>query len=81
MVQLVSAVARYTPQRIATALKQVIPELLKLSAKDDPEVREGVLQALETIAYKCPTELSPFLNPSLALGTQLIKYDPVWPYH
>ncbi len=58
-------------------MKDIVPGVLNLAAKEDPELREGALQALEALVYRCPAEITQFLIPIIALGIQLIRYDPV----
>jgi cullin-associated NEDD8-dissociated protein 1 len=36
-----------------------------------------VIQALETLVLKCPTEVTSFLPSIIQVGTQLVKFDPV----
>jgi cullin-associated NEDD8-dissociated protein 1 len=76
-VQLIAAIARYTPQRLATGVREIVPGVLSLAAKEDSELREGALQALETLVYRCPTEITPFITSITSTAIQLIKYDPV----
>lgn len=75
--QLVAAVARYSPHQVATVLNDVVPSIIKAIAKDDEELRESGLQALEALVLKCPAEITPFLSTIIQSGTQFIKYDPV----
>lgn len=44
VVNLVAAIARVSPQRIAPALPEVVPAVLKALSRDDDELREGSLQ-------------------------------------
>lgn len=37
----------------------------------------GVWQTLESLILKCPTEITPFINSILAVGVELVAYDPV----
>lgn len=78
-VQLVAAVARHSPHQIATVLSDLVPGIIKAISKDDEELRESGLQALEALVLKCPTEVTPFLGNVIQSGTQFIKYDPVRP--
>ncbi|TFK38693.1 TIP120-domain-containing protein [Crucibulum laeve] len=74
--QLVAAVARHSPQQIAPSLGEIVPGILKAIQKDDEELREGCLQALESLVLRCPSEITQFLNPIILVGNQFIKYDP-----
>ncbi|KAI0761177.1 ARM repeat-containing protein [Trametes elegans] len=74
--QLVAAVARHSPHQIAPALSQIAPSILKDSQRDDEELRESCLQALEALVLRCPSEITPFLSAIIQVGNQHIKYDP-----
>ncbi|CAE6372038.1 unnamed protein product [Rhizoctonia solani] len=71
-VHLVAAVARY----LVSSLNEVVPSVLKGVNKDDEELREAGLQALELLTLRCPTEIAPFLPELISTGTAYIKYDP-----
>ncbi|CEL59964.1 Cullin-associated NEDD8-dissociated protein 1 OS=Dictyostelium discoideum GN=cand1 PE=3 SV=1 [Rhizoctonia solani AG-1 IB] len=71
-VHLVAAVARY----LASSLSEVVPSVLKGVDKDDEELREAGLQALELLTLRCPSEITPFLPELISTGTTYIKYDP-----
>ena len=76
-VQLVAAVARHSPHQVATVLNELVPGIVKAIQKDDEELRESGLQALEALVLKCPAEITQFLTSVIQAGTQFIKYDPV----
>ncbi|KAH9850563.1 ARM repeat-containing protein [Lenzites betulinus] len=76
VVQLLAAVARHSPQQIAPSLSKIVPSILKDSQRDDEELRESSLQALEALVLRCPSEITPFLSSIIRLGNQHIKYDP-----
>lgn len=44
MVQLVAAIARSSPQRIAPSLPEIVPGLLKATQRDNDDLREASLQ-------------------------------------
>ncbi|RDB24577.1 Cullin-associated NEDD8-dissociated protein 1 [Hypsizygus marmoreus] len=75
-VNLVAAVARQSPGQIAGVLGRVVPGILKAVERDDDELREGSLQALEAILLRCPTEITPYLDAIVQVGNQYIKHDP-----
>ncbi|KAG6828860.1 hypothetical protein H0H92_006567 [Tricholoma furcatifolium] len=75
-VQLVAAVARNSPTHIAPVLGEIVPGVLKAVQRNDEELREGSLQALEAILLRCPTEATPYLDGIVQTGSQFIKYDP-----
>jgi len=76
-VQLIAAVARHSPSQIAPFLDQIIPQILQAVDKDDDELREGSLQALEALVLRCPAETDPYLPTIVEAGSKYIKYDPV----
>ncbi|KAF7296627.1 Cullin-associated nedd8-dissociated protein 1 [Mycena chlorophos] len=61
-VQLVAAVARTAPTQIAPMLGDIVPGVVKAVQRDDDELREGSLQALEALVLRCPTEITPYLG-------------------
>ncbi|KAF8878431.1 armadillo-type protein [Infundibulicybe gibba] len=73
---LVAAVARHSPLQLAPLLPNIVPGILKATQKDDEELREGCLQALEALLLRCPTEIAPYLQSIVTIGNNLIKYDP-----
>ncbi|KAJ7751005.1 armadillo-type protein [Mycena maculata] len=75
-VNLVAAVARTAPPQIAPVLAEIVPGVLKAVQRDDDELREGSLQALEALLLRCPTEITPYVAPIVQAGCQYIKYDP-----
>lgn len=75
--QLVAAVARNSPLQISPALDKIVPGILDAIQKDDEELREGSLQALEALVLRLPTEATPYLGTIVQVGLQFIKYDPV----
>ncbi|KAH9949483.1 ARM repeat-containing protein [Amylocystis lapponica] len=75
-VQLVAAVARHTPHHISPVLNDILPGILKAVQREDEELREGCLQALEALVLRAPAEITPFLAPTIQIGNQFIKYDP-----
>ncbi|KAI0325025.1 ARM repeat-containing protein [Cubamyces sp. BRFM 1775] len=76
VVQLIAAVARHSPGQIAPALNQIAASIIKDSQRDDEELRESCLQALEALVLRCPTEVTSFLSAIIQVGNQYIKYDP-----
>ncbi|KZT08972.1 TIP120-domain-containing protein [Laetiporus sulphureus 93-53] len=75
-VQLVAAVARHTPHQIGPVLGEIIPGIIKAVERDDEELQESCLQALEALVLRCPTEVTPFLPQIIQVGNHFIKYDP-----
>ncbi|RPD59457.1 TIP120-domain-containing protein [Lentinus tigrinus ALCF2SS1-6] len=76
VVQLVAAIARHSPHQIAPTVGDIIPSLLKDVQREDEELVESCLQALEALVLKCPTEITPSLSSIIQVGNQYIKHDP-----
>ncbi|KAF9229840.1 TIP120-domain-containing protein [Gyrodon lividus] len=75
-VNLVAAVFRQSPQHLTPSLGDIVPGILQAIQRDDDELREGCLQALETLLLRSPGEATSFLNSIVQVGVQYIKYDP-----
>ncbi|OBZ78570.1 Cullin-associated NEDD8-dissociated protein 1 [Grifola frondosa] len=75
-VQLVAAVARHSPHQIAPALNGIVPNIVKVVHREDEELRESCLQALEALVLRCPSEITPYLSSIIQIANQYIKYDP-----
>ncbi|KAI6142115.1 armadillo-type protein [Pisolithus tinctorius] len=75
-VNLVSAILRQSAQQLASSFDRIIPGILKAVQRDDDELREGCLQALETLLLRSSAEATPFLPSIIQTGIQYIKYDP-----
>ncbi|KAF7297547.1 Cullin-associated nedd8-dissociated protein 1 [Mycena kentingensis (nom. inval.)] len=75
-VHLVAAVARTAPTQIAPVLAEIVPGVIKAVQRDDDELREGSLQALEALVLRCPTEITSYLPQIIQAGVQFIKHDP-----
>ena len=68
--QLIAAVSR--PSQMALFLDQIVPHILQADDKDDDELREVSLQALEALVLRCPVETDLYLTTIVGAG-----YDPV----
>ncbi|GAA5856944.1 hypothetical protein JCM8547_008479 [Rhodosporidiobolus lusitaniae] len=75
-ISLVGALARTASEQISPRVGELIPLVLRGSEKNDDEGKEGVLQCLESLALKCPSETGPHLNLIIDKATELLKYDP-----
>ncbi|KAF4584667.1 hypothetical protein EYR40_004654 [Pleurotus pulmonarius] len=75
-VQLTAAVARSSPLQISPVLGDLVPGILKAIQRDDSELRESCLQALEVFVLRCPAEITSYLPSIMQAGNQYIKYDP-----
>ncbi|CAL1696941.1 unnamed protein product [Somion occarium] len=76
IVQLVAAVARHSPHHVAPFMKDIVNGIIKAVSKDDEELRESSLQALEALVLRCPAEIASFLPIIINIGKEYIKYDP-----
>ncbi|KAJ3884765.1 armadillo-type protein, partial [Lentinula edodes] len=76
-VNLVAAVARHSPSQLAPMLSEIMPGINKAVQREDDELREGCLQALEILLLRCPAEIAPYVPSIVQVGNQYIKYDPV----
>ncbi|EEB96154.1 hypothetical protein MPER_04759, partial [Moniliophthora perniciosa FA553] len=79
-VQLVAAVAKNSPAHISPSLNDIVPHILKAAQRDDDELREGCLQALEVLLLRCPSEITSYLPNIIQVGNRFIKYDPLRNY-
>ncbi|KAK1235725.1 hypothetical protein PQX77_001032 [Marasmius sp. AFHP31] len=75
-VQLIASVAKHSPAQIAGNLGEIVPPIVKAVQREDDELREGCLQALEALLLRCPIEITPYLSSVIQVGNQFIKYDP-----
>ncbi|KAI0075919.1 ARM repeat-containing protein [Panus rudis PR-1116 ss-1] len=76
IVQLVAAVARHSPQHLGPFMSDVVTGIVKAIPKEDEELRESCLQALEALVLRCPAEISGYLGNIINIGKEYIKYDP-----
>ncbi|KAE8220675.1 hypothetical protein CF319_g5835 [Tilletia indica] len=76
VIQLINTLARTAPRRLGRRLPQFMPRIISKANIDDDELREVVLQALETILLRCPAEVTPFVNQIVACSIALLKHDP-----
>ncbi|CAD6892675.1 unnamed protein product [Tilletia controversa] len=76
VIQLINTLARTSPRRLGRRLPQFMPRIISKAGIDDDELREVVLQALETIFLRCPAEVTPFVNQIVASSITLLKHDP-----
>ena len=76
-VQLIASVAKHSPAQIAGSLGEIVLPIVKAAQREDDELREGCLQALEVLLLRCPSEITPYLSSIIQVGNQFIKYDPV----
>eukprot|EP00854_Cymbomonas_tetramitiformis_P027737 gene27737-34245_t len=78
-VQMIGALSRSVGYRFGKYLPAVVPVLMEYcnaAAEGDDEMRENVLQGLESFVLRCPREVTPFLEAILAICLEYLKYDP-----
>ncbi|KZT68798.1 TIP120-domain-containing protein [Daedalea quercina L-15889] len=75
-VQLVAAIARHTPHQIEPVLGEIVPAVNKALQREDEELQENALQALEALVLRCPTGITSYLSSIMHVGNQFIKHDP-----
>ncbi|KAK0538159.1 hypothetical protein OC835_001516 [Tilletia horrida] len=76
IIQLINTLARTSGRRLGRRLPQFMPRIIDKANVDDDELREVVLQALETILLRCPAEVTPFVNQIVSSSITLLKHDP-----
>ncbi|KZT58404.1 TIP120-domain-containing protein [Calocera cornea HHB12733] len=88
-VQLLAAVGRHAPDRLAPSATAIVDSLIVALAsgpvdedeeeaerKEMEELKEGALQALEQLVLGCGKEVTALLVQICAVGVELMKYDP-----
>ncbi|GAA6010571.1 hypothetical protein JCM10207_007744 [Rhodosporidiobolus poonsookiae] len=75
-ISLVGALARTAPSQLGGKVGELVPLVLRGSEKEDDEGKEGVLQCLESLALKLPSEIAAHLSAIIDKATELLKYDP-----
>ena len=68
-VNLVAAIVRASPQRLASGLGAIVPGILRIVEQDDEELREGALQVNSSLVLSS----SSYLNPSKALESIVLR--------
>jgi len=76
VVQLITTLARTSARRLGRRLPQFMPRIIDKLKIDNDELRETVLQALETILLRCPAEVTPFVTQIVDNSITLLKHDP-----
>ncbi|KAH8825088.1 armadillo-type protein [Flagelloscypha sp. PMI_526] len=78
-VSLVAGIARLAPSALSAHVSSIVPGVLALakSDKEDEELREGSLGALEAVVVKMPTDLqTAWVDDIAKIAATWIKYDP-----
>uniref|UniRef100_A0A183CNB4 TIP120 domain-containing protein n=1 Tax=Globodera pallida TaxID=36090 RepID=A0A183CNB4_GLOPA len=77
----VIAICRTSGARFAKFLSQIVPVLIqKCESEEDDELREICLQAFEIFAFRCTSELSPFVASIVQISIEMLSYDPNYNY-
>ncbi|CAJ0590216.1 unnamed protein product [Cylicocyclus nassatus] len=76
-----TCVARSSGARFSDYVPRVLPALLDhVESADDDELKEALLQALETFTYRCPKEMAAYQDRILKIVTEDLTYDPNYSY-
>ncbi|KAE8232387.1 hypothetical protein CF326_g2581 [Tilletia indica] len=73
-IQLIDTLARTAPRHLGPAMPQFMPRIINMAKVDDADLREVVLQALETILLSCPAEVAPFVTQIIGCCVALLKH-------
>ncbi|VDO52775.1 unnamed protein product [Haemonchus placei] len=64
-----------------SAMMAVVPKIIEqVEAADDDELKEALLQSLETFLYRCPREMAAYQDQVLRIVTTDLTYDPNYSY-
>ncbi|KAH8925209.1 TIP120-domain-containing protein [Atractiella rhizophila] len=72
----VGSVARASPKRVGRRVNVLVPLVVAAKDNEDDELKETVLQTLETLLSRCPAEITSFVPQITEAGVSLLKYDP-----
>lgn len=79
-VQLLGALSKTCPRRLGRRMPEFMPRILDMlsseETQEDDELREAILQALDSIILRCPTEVTPFILPAAEASVSLLRHDP-----
>jgi len=69
--------SRFSGKRVGKYLPELTPLLINFTKQSsDDELRETVLQTIESAILRCPDEVGKFVESILDVCLELIKYDP-----
>lgn len=81
IVQTIQYVCKCTGNRFAPHLRDIFPILMKYAlSSDDDELRESCIQAFESFIFRCPKDISPFVEEIVKVVTDFLKHDPNYTY-
>ncbi|RCN30238.1 hypothetical protein ANCCAN_23995 [Ancylostoma caninum] len=76
-----TCVAKTSGSRFSDYISRVAPKILdQVETADDDELKEALLQALETFTYRCPREMAAYQDRVLKIVTADLTYDPNYSY-
>ncbi|XGW05535.1 hypothetical protein V3C99_016131, partial [Haemonchus contortus] len=76
-----TCVAKSNGPRFAEYIPRVVPKIIEqVEAADDDELKEALLQSLETFLYRCPREMAAYQDQVLRIVTTDLTYDPNYSY-
>ncbi|KAJ3156741.1 Cullin-associated NEDD8-dissociated protein 1 [Geranomyces michiganensis] len=75
-----ATLSRYSSTRFAHYLDAALPLVFQYMERQDDELRENCLHALDSFVLRCPTEMTPHITKVVALALKYIKYDPNFQY-
>ncbi|KAJ3158045.1 Cullin-associated NEDD8-dissociated protein 1 [Geranomyces variabilis] len=75
-----ATLSRYSSTRFAHYLDAALPLVFEYMERQDDELRENCLHALDSFVLRCPTEMTPYISKVVALAVKYIKYDPNFQY-
>ena len=87
-IQCLSMVAKAIGSKLAPFLDKIVPLLLEIMIKLDPnssldidnELSEACLSTLQSIIRRCPREVTPYVPKTIEYSLDLLSYDPNYIY-
>ncbi|WKY13653.1 hypothetical protein Q1695_004466 [Nippostrongylus brasiliensis] len=74
-------VAKSNGSRFSDYIPKVVPKVIEqVQSADDDELKEALLQSLETFLYRCPREMAAYQDQVLKIVTNDLTYDPNYSY-
>lgn len=61
-IQCIASICRHAGHRFGEQIDKVMPFIIQYSNEDDDELREFCLQAFEAFVYRCPKEITPYIQ-------------------
>lgn len=76
-----TCVAKSNGSRFAEYIPKVVPKIMdQVECADDDELKEALLQYIETLICNCPREMTPYQDRILKIVTANLTYDPNYSY-